>query len=326
MTVMITGGMGAMGSATAHRLVEMGQTPVIFDMFEDYSLLADIKGKVIFQPGSVLDQGQLAGAIKDHGITRMAHTVALLTRADPKKALDVNINGTVNVLWAAHECKLKRLVYLSSKAAFSEVTGPHAHPEYKPIDESYPTESPLGIYGVTKRTGEQLGLEFHKTMGVDFIGLRFATTFGPGRLSKNPNSPMVVPCRIIEAAMAGKPFFYPHGGDQKDDYIYTKDVGRGIVCALFAENPAHRIFNVGTGKGSTLRDFVKAAQKLYPDFKGEIEGGLDNARIGFQFYSVYDISRAREELGFEPQYDLDKAVVDYVETMQHMGIEPTVIE
>ena len=59
MTVMITGGMGAMGSATAHRLVEMGHTPVIFDMFEDYSLLADIKDKVIFQQGSVLDQAQM---------------------------------------------------------------------------------------------------------------------------------------------------------------------------------------------------------------------------------------------------------------------------
>ena len=208
MKVMITGGMGAMGSAAAHRLVEMGHTPVIFDMFEDYSLLADIKDKVIFQPGSVLDQGQLTSAIKDHGITRMVHTVALLTRADPKKAIDININGTVNVLWAARDCKLKRLVYLSSKAAYSQVIGRHAHPAYEPINEDYPTEAPLGIYGVTKRTCEQLGLEFHKTMGVDFIGVRFATTFGPGRLSKNPNSPMVVPCRIIETAMAGKPFTY----------------------------------------------------------------------------------------------------------------------
>ena len=99
-----------------------------------------------------------------------------------------------------------------------------------------------------------------------------------------------------------------------------------MACAVFAENPTHRIFNIGTGKGSTLRDFVKAVQKLYPDFKGEIAGGLDNARIGFQFYSVYDISRAREELGFEPQYDLDKAVAEYVKTMRLMGVEPTVID
>jgi len=252
--------------------------------------------------------------------------VALLTRADPKKAIAINLNGTINALWAAQECKLKRLVYLSSKAAFSEVTGPHAHPDYVPIDENYPTESPLGIYGVTKRCGEQLGLQFHKTMGVDFIGLRFATTFGPGRLSKNPNSPMVVPCRIIEAAMAGKPFYYPHGGDQKDDYIYTRDVGQGIVCALFVENPAHRIFNVGTGKGSTLRDFVRATQKLYPDFKAQIGDGLDNARIGFQFYSVYNISRARRELGYNPQYDLERAVADYVESMRRLKVEPTVLE
>ena len=90
-------------------------------------------------------------------------------------------------------------------------------------------------------------------------------------------------------------------------------MGRGIVCALCSPKiPSTASSTWARARAARFRDFVKAAQKLYPDFKGEIAGGLDNARIGFQFYSVYDISRAREELGFEPQYDLDKAVAEYV--------------
>ena len=106
-------------------------------------------------------------------------------------------------MWAAVDAGVDRVVYTSSKAVYNEITGPHAHPDYEPINEDYPKDEPLGIYGVTKFFGEQIGNQFHNNFGIDFLSLRFSTVYGPGRLLKNPNSPMVVPCRIIESAMSG---------------------------------------------------------------------------------------------------------------------------
>ena len=263
--------------------------------------------------------------MKNFGVKQIIHTAALLSRADPRKSIKINTEGTVNVLWAAVACQIDRVVYTSSKAVYSQISGKHSHPDYKPINEDYHKDEPMGIYGVTKLFGEQIGLQFNKTSGIDFIALRFSTIFGPGRLLKNPNSPMVIPCRIIENAMLGKPFNWPRGGDQKDDYIYNKDAGKGIALACFAKKINHRVFNIGTGIASTIIDFANETKKLFPDFDFHIGPGLDHTGIDFNTYSLYDISRAKNELGFKPFYGLDEAVRDYVETMKRLKIEPTFV-
>jgi len=325
MSVLITGGMGALGASVARHLVDMGIEVILFDAFEDYTLIRNIKDKAVYVQGNILNLSQLIKTVKTYNVKRIIHTVALLSKADPKKSIQINTEGTVNVLWAAEACRIERVVYTSSKAVYNEISEKHAHPHYKPVNEDYPKDNPMGIYGVTKFFGEQMGLQFHKNFGIDFVALRFSTVFGPGRLSKNPNSPMVLPCRIIENAMLGKSFTFPKGGEQKDDYIYNKDAGRGVVSACFAKNLTHRVFNIGTGVGSTLIDFAQAAQNVFPAFEFDIGPGLDHAGIGFNFYSIYDISRGKNELGFTSQYTLEEAIKDYIDTMQRLDIEPTFV-
>jgi UDP-glucose 4-epimerase len=325
MSVLVTGGFGAIGSFVTRALVNMGIEPVVYDMYEDFALIKDIKGKVIFVQGDILDFSQLVNTVKSYGIKRIIHTVALLSRADPARAVRVNTQGTLNVLETAKECKTERVVYLSSKAVYNEPTGEYSHPTYKPLDEDYPKEKPMGVYGVTKFFGEQLGLQYNKLFGLDFVALRFGLTYGPGRILKNPNSPMIVPCKIVENAMLGRPTIIPRGGDQKDDMIYNEDTAHGVVLACFAKSLDHHQFNIGTGVGSSLFDVARAARMLYPDAKIEIGPGIDPFGIGFNVYSVYDISRAKNEIGFTPRYDVEKGIRDYVETMKRLGIEPKYI-
>ena len=322
MTVLITGGTGAVGSSTARNLVKIGIEPILYNRHEDDRLICDIKEKVVFVEGNILDRSKLVDTLKKYDIRTIIHTVSLLSKADPRKSIRINTEGTVNVLWAAVECGIKRIVYTSSKAVYSEIKGRNAHPFYEPINEDYPKDEPLGIYGVTKYFGEQIGYQFYKEFGIDFKSLRFSTVFGPGRLLKNPKSPMVIPCRIIESAMLGKPFRYPKGAEQKDDYIYLDDVGRAVVLACFRENLVHDTFNIGTGFGSTLIDFAEATKKVIPSFNFDIGPGIDHTGIGFHFYSIYDTSRAKNELGFAPQSCLDDAVSDYIETMNKLSIKP----
>lgn len=325
MSILITGGMGALGSAVARNLVEKGETPILYDLIEDYTLISDIRRKVKFIEANILDLAKLIAAVKEYGVDTIIHTVAVLSKADPKISIEVNTRSTENVLWAAKDCKVNKVVYTSSKAVFSEIAGKHLAPDYEPINEDYPKDRPMGVYGVTKFYGEGLGYQFKKLYGIDFVSLRFSTIYGPGRLLKNPNSPMVLPCRIIENAMLGKPFSWPKGGDQKDDYIYYDDVAEGVVLAAMVRNPHSDVYLIGTGVGSTLRDFAAAAKKQFPGFQAEIGAGLDHVGSGFIFYSIYDISKAREELGYTPQCDVEKGVARYIETMNNLNIPPTFV-
>ena len=137
---------------------------------------------------------------------------------------------------------------------------------------------------------------------------------------------MVIPCRIIENAMLGRPFRYPRGRQQKDDFIYYKDLSQGVKLACFKKNLSHRVFNIGTGVGSTLVDFAEAAKKVFPEFEADIGPGLDHLGIGFNSYGVFDITRAKNELGFKPKYNIDDGVRDYIETMKKLNIKPTLLE
>jgi UDP-glucose 4-epimerase len=326
MPVLITGGMGALGSAVARKFVQEGETPILYDLAEDYTLISDIIDKVTYVSANILDFERLSATIKHYEIDTIIHTVAVLSKADPKISIELNTRSTENVLWAAKECTVRKVVYTSSKAVFSEITGPHLAPTYKPINEDYPKERPMGVYGVTKFYGELLGYQFKKLYDIDFVSLRYSTVYGPGRLLKNPNSPMVLPCRIIENAMLGKPFSWPRGGEQKDDYIYYDDVARGTFLAATVNNPPSGVYLIGTQLGATLWDFAASAKKHYPEFEADIGPGLDHVGSGFIFYSIYDISRAKEELGFAPECDFETGVERYIEAMKKLNIPPTYVK
>jgi UDP-glucose 4-epimerase len=324
MAVLVTGGMGAIGSFVTRRLVEIGVEPVVYARHKDTTLLSDMEQKVIFVEGDILDLEKLVQAIKTYAVDRVIHASAIVPGAlTPAMAIRVNAEGTATVLEAALRCNIKRVVYTSAKGVYNEATGSHGHPVYEPINEDWPADANMGWYGLTKLFGERVGFQYHQEHGIDFIALRFSSTYGPGKLLKHgATSPMSVHGRMIEHAMLGKPFRHPQGTAQKDDFIYNKDTAHGIVLACFADNVKHRIFNIGSGVGATLVDLANAVRKIYPDADIQIGPGLDFFNIGNNVYSVYDVTRAKEELGFVPQYTLDDGVRDYVEMMRRLKIEP----
>jgi UDP-glucose 4-epimerase len=325
MSILVTGGCGAIGAFVTRRLVEIGAEPVVYSRHKDLLLLWDIESKVRFVEGDILDFDKLIQTIKKYDVDRIMHASAIIIESgsNPALAVKVNVEGTTNVLEAAVRCNIKRVVYASAKGVYNEATGVHGHPLYKPITEEYPADANMGFYGLTKLFGEKVGFQFQKEKGVDFIALRFSSTYGPGKILKHGiSSPMTLHSRIIENAMLGKGTKHPQGLEQTDDFIYNKDTARGIVQACFAENLTHRIFNIGSGVNATLSDFVEAVKKIYPGADIQIGPGRDYFIIGHNVYSIYDISRAQKELGYSPQYTLEAGVRDYVETMNALKIAP----
>lgn len=240
----------------------------------------------------------------------------------------VNVDGAMNVFEASRLMGVKRVVAISSKSVYDIPRGEYAHPTYRPIDEDYP-KAPRTVYGATKLFVENMGLSYNRIYGLDFIALRFASTYGPGKQTRHVLQGMSGPgshdiySKIIESAMLGQSLKIPEGGDQTNDIAYHKDIADGIVQACFAENVEHRIFHLGTGKGETLRHLVESLNKIFGEVPIEVGPGL--VEISSQAPFIFNIDRARRELGYSPQYDLEAGVRDYIEEMRRLDIKPVVL-
>lgn len=309
MKVLITGGMGVMGAETSRKFVQEGIRPVIYARHRDESLIYDILDKVDIELGDILDFPRLLEAIKKHGVTHIVHAAALVgavSQQNPAFSIQVNVMGMVNVLEAARLFDVKRVVYTSAKGVYGAVSGEHGYPTFKALAEDYP-KNPIRIYDAAKLMGEHTGLYYQANMGVDVVILRFATTYGPGKTARHGDKG--VTSQLIESTAEGKPFRLSQGGDKRDDFIYNKDSALGIYLACLADHPKSRVYNIGTGVGVTLQDFARVLRRTIPNADIEIGPGRSPS-------SIYDISRARQELGYSPQFDLEKGIADYLETLR----------
>jgi UDP-glucose 4-epimerase len=162
--------------------------------------------------------------------------------------------------------------------------------------------------------GENVCAYYNDNMGIETVSLRFASTYGPGKTARH--GPMAVMSRIVENPAAGLPFELKQGGDDKDDFIYNKDSALGIYLATVATKLPSRVYNIGTGTGVTLKDFARVIRKHIPDAKMQIGDGLNFYGFPYPATGVYDISRARSELGYTPQYDLERGIADYLAALK----------
>jgi UDP-glucose 4-epimerase len=319
MNVMITGGMGVNGAVTARLLVKEGLRPVLLDNRMDLSLMRDIEDRVNCVEADICDQQALEKTVDAYKITHIAHLAALMpepAEANPRLGIKVGADGTANVLEVARAKQIKRVVFTSSKAVYGEILGDHAPPTCKPVTEDY-LKRPADLYGSIKVCCEEIGRYYREAYGIEFIALRYVSIYGPGKEARH--GPLSFYGQLIEKAREGSKWNIPHGGDQLNDAVYVGDVARSIYFALKAERPGAWVFNIGTGKAWTPRDFLNAAAKMFP--KHQIELGPGPSKLGRskQSYCVFDISTAEKHLGYKPAYDVEAGVRDYVATLELIG-------
>jgi UDP-glucose 4-epimerase len=236
--------------------------------------------------------------------------------ANPRLAVRVSFDGIINVLEVARAKGINRIVYTSSKAAYGEINGEEGPPNYQPVREDY-RKLPADLYGSMKVGCEELGRYYRETYGIEFIALRFVSIYGPGKEARH--GPLSFYGQLIEKAREGAKWVIPQGGDQLNDAVYVGDVGRSVYLALKAPAPKEWTFNIGTGKASTPRDFLNAAAKLFPDHKIELGPGPSKLGRSKQSYCIFDISAAKRSIGYEPAYNVEQGVKDYVETLDRLG-------
>jgi UDP-glucose 4-epimerase len=319
MNVLITGGMGVNGAATARVLIRERLTPVLMDNRRDVSLVRDIEKKVKMVIGDVCDQRDLEKAIADYQITHIAHLAALMpepAEADPRLAIKVGVDGTVNILEAARANNVKRVVFTSSKAVYGEIIDEHGPPQYLPLRENHPRK-PVDLYGVIKVCCEEVGQYYRSVYGMEFIALRYSTIYGPGKEVRH--GALSFYGQLIEKARSDEKWVIPEGGDQPNDTVYVGDVARSIYLALKAVPSDEWVFNISSGQASTPREFLKALTEVFPNHRIELGPGPSQLGRKKQSFCVFDISAARKHLGYEPAYSVEEGVRDYVATLELIG-------
>ncbi len=190
-------------------------------------------------------------------------------------------------------------------------------------------KDPQRIYDSAKLMDEQTALYDARNMGLDVAVLRFSTTYGSGKTARH--GAMSVTSQIVEQPFNGLPFHLAESGDAKDDFIHNKDAALGIFLATVAPKVPNRVYNIGSGAGNTRHDFAAVIRKKIPGADIKIGPGLKFIAMPYNPHGVYDVSRARDELGFKAEYDIERAVEDYIASLERMmeamlangGEEPT---
>ncbi|MFH1002606.1 MAG: NAD-dependent epimerase/dehydratase family protein [Chloroflexota bacterium] len=330
-SVLVTGGMGVIGSWVTRRLLERGHKVVVYQRRPDTALLKDIIGRIEVVAGDVLDWPSVIHTVRHYGVERIIHMAGLVApplEANPFASYPVNVDGAMNILEASRLMGIQRVVYISTKSVYAEIRGEYGPPAFRPIDEDYPKD-PRTVYGATKLFMENMGYNYRRIYGLDIITLRFASVYGPGKQTRHSVQGMTgahshdTYSKIIESAMLGRPLKIAGGGDQVNDLAYHRDVAEGVVLACFVEKPEHHVFHLGTGQGDTLRHMAEAVNKIFGGKAIEVSPGL--VTNPGETPCVFDISRARRELGYQPRYDFEAGVRDYVAVMKQFDIKPVVV-
>ncbi len=291
MRYLVTGGAGFIGSNMVDELLRRGHDVVVLD---DLSAgkeenLARVRQRIDFRVGSITDLAmvQSACAKADYVIHLAARTSVPRSVKDPIESNRVNIDGTLNVLVAARDAKVRRIVYAASSSAYGET------PTLPKIETMQP--APISPYGVTKYVGELYSQVFGRVYGLENACVRYFNVFGPRQDPTSQYSGVLA--RFMLAVLQGQQPVIYGDGEQSRDFTYIDNVVDETLRACEAEGASGLVFNGGTGARITLNQVLKLLEKITGK---KVAARYDPPRNGDIRDSQADISLARKTLGYEP--------------------------
>jgi nucleoside-diphosphate-sugar epimerase len=317
-TVLVTGGFGAIGSFVVRRLVQDGHRVVVYSRRENYGLVPELRGKLVWAGGDIEDAARLREVLQEHGVRRIVHMAAALpniTEREPIRGYQINLIGGLNLIEAVRDLKLERLVYASSKASYGSLRGEYAPPHFKPVTEDYVGQTST-LYGANKKALEDATYHYRRLWDVDVVGLRLGSTFGPGKGGSTGAKHVGYPAmktHIIEASRRGEAVQVPWP-EVADDIVYNGDVAKGAVLAAFAPKSDHWMFNISGNQLVSLRQFAEETRRLIPGSQITVlPPKPDDAAPASNVTGLLSIDRARAEIGYEPDYPGVKGIAAYLE-------------
>ncbi len=348
--VLVTGGAGFIGSHIVDGLIDRGHTVRVFDNLspqvhsDGYETPAYLNPKAEFVLGDMRDRDALAQALND--VQVVFHEAAAVgvgqSMYEICRYIDHNVLGTANLLdiLANDGYEIEKLIVASSMSIYGEgeyrcrhcgvvfpqprseaqlaervweMHCPHCMEKLRPLptDEGKPL-SPTSIYAISKRDQEEMCLSIGRAYGIPTVALRYFNTYGSRQALSNPYTGVaaIFSARILN----GNPPLIFEDGLQTRDFVHVKDIVQANLLAL--ENPEadYKVFNVGTGKGTTILDLARMLvdQLDHPELEPQI---VERFRAGDIRHCYADISKIQKEIGYVPSVSLEEGIKDLVQWM-----------
>ena len=298
---LVTGGAGFIGNHVVRRLLRDGKRVRVLDDLSTGNKrnLADVGDHIEFVEADICNVDAVSGAMR--GVETVFHLAARASVPrsveHPRQSHDTNVNGTFNLLRAAVQQRVRRVIYAASSSAYGNT-------KESPKHEGIRTE-PLSPYAVQKLLGEQYARAFTECYGLETISLRYFNVFGPRQAFDSPYSGVIA--KFCTAMLAGQaPVIFGDGSQARDFTFVDNAVAANLRAAEApAEKAAGKFFNVACGGSIDLLQLVKdinhlTGQQLQPRFEPR--------RAGDILHSLADISAARECLGYEPKVSWEEGL------------------
>jgi UDP-glucose 4-epimerase len=300
-TYLITGIAGFIGSSLARAILAEGDNVRGVDNFSTgkRSNIADLLDRIDVREADLLDLEAMQSACK--GVDYVLHEAAIpsVPRSvlNPLESNKANVDGTVNVLVAARDAKVKRVIYAASSSAYGDAPT-------LPKREDMPP-NPISPYAVAKLASEYYMASFFRCYGLETVALRYFNIFGPRQDPTSPYSGVLA--KFITQMLKGEQPTIHGDGSQSRDFTYVDNVVQAnlLACKAPASEVAGRVFNVATGTRIDLNEMFGVLKKL-TGYPGEVKHGPE--RAGDVKHSLADLSRAEKHLGYKPQVNFEEGL------------------
>ncbi|MFH1618375.1 MAG: SDR family oxidoreductase [bacterium] len=307
---LVTGGAGFIGSNIAEELAKRGERVRILDNFctGKKEHMVSFLDKVELIRGDVRNPAAVKRAMK--GVTFVSHQAALRSVPksvdNPADSNDVNVTGTLNVLMAARDAGIKRLVYASSSSLYGDGK---VFPQRENL-----LPSPVSPYAASKLAGEYYAVLFSKTFGLETVSLRYFNVFGPRQDPESKYS-AVIP-KFMELAAAGKPLIVHWDGKQARDFTFVANVVQANLKAATARGAAGKVYNIANGRTYSMLDIIRVVENLSGRRLKRIHTPM---RAGDVRKTWADISRAKKEIGYKPEFGFEDGLKKTWEYFRRAG-------
>jgi nucleoside-diphosphate-sugar epimerase len=305
-TYLITGISGFIGSSLARAALAQGDKVRGIDNFSTgrRANIAEILDRIDFREADLLDLSAVQDACR--GVDYVLHQAAVpsvpRSVANPLESNRANVDATVNVLVAARDQKVKRVVYAASSSAYGDTPTLPKHEGMTP--------NPISPYAVAKLASEYYMKSFYRCYGLETVSLRYFNIFGPRQDPSSPYSGVLA--KFITQMLKGEPPTIFGDGTQSRDFTFIDNAVQAnmLACKAPAATVAGAVFNIATGRRIDLNETFRILRTIL-DYPGDVKYGPE--RAGDVKHSLADLSRAKECLGYQPTVDFEEGLHQTIE-------------
>jgi UDP-glucose 4-epimerase len=312
--ILITGGLGFIGSHTTRAMLDLGESCVLVQRRAAAvpdAFASEAGRRVFVEQADITDRPAFLEIGKRHKITGIVHLAGSVPWPpgvhEPVDGARKAVDSLLNVIQAASDWEVARVSTASTIGVYGGVAG---NPPYR---EDMPLPMTAGhVIPAFKKIGELLADYLAGVTGIEVLSYRIGGIWGPlGRAA----SPIIAVPQLVHAAVRGtaadlSALHSPAYADDGADLCYVKDCGRAIALLQLSEQLSYRTYNVAAGRATTYGEIAAAIRKVIPDAQIELPAGRDPNGPGHDTY--LDITRIHQDTGYQPAYDADRAVADYI--------------